>query len=328
MSAFFSIQCVETLITVRVFPDGRYFMQFRSEGDEKDVFDDDFKLPMSSPWTSDIIQRGKPDSDETVHIINTQAILNGSTTFHPANEGPAPQRHPINIVKQDGIFSTVYSLQKIFQGRRVHQKYPLLAQSMADVGTDSTDKVVETEIIMYCLKMGMDDLEGVNELKSLLKERILNHFRGVFYKAEEEGNLFGLLTNSPSDNQDTFILPGELIRTNFIPFESVLPPNFDEKCMQAMIPYINEANITVKLHDDTFKFAGILPGAITQSNADSISNDTLWWSFGSEEFINDDYVIEAASIIYHPKRIQLSIVLGALIMILSLIFISKKRKIR
>ena len=63
---------------------------------------------------------------------------------------------------------------------------------MADVGTDSTDKVVETEIIMYCLKMGMDDLEGVNELKSLLKERIIKHFRGVFFKAEYAGNLFGL----------------------------------------------------------------------------------------------------------------------------------------
>jgi hypothetical protein len=92
-----------------------------------------------------------------------------------------------------------------------------------------------------------------------------------------------------------------------------------------MNPYIEEANITVNLHDDTFKFSGTLPGAITHTNADSISNDTLWWTFNYEHFLNDDYVIEAASIVYHPNNIQKAIIAGALILLIGLILIFKKR---
>ena len=39
------LNCVETLITVNVFPDGAYHMKFHSEGDKKDIFDQDFPLP-------------------------------------------------------------------------------------------------------------------------------------------------------------------------------------------------------------------------------------------------------------------------------------------
>ena len=58
----------------------------------------------------------------------------------------------------------------------------------------------------------------------------------------------------------------------------------------------------------------------------SISNDTLWWSFSSEEFLDEDFTIEAASIIYSSARIQRIIVAGALIILLGLILISKQRK--
>ena len=325
-TAFFSMQCVETLITVRVFPDGKYHMKFHTEGDKKDVFDDDFPLPMKNPWASEIIEKGKEDSNETVHIINSEAVLKGPTVFHPETDGPAPQRHPVTIIKNDGLFSTTYSLNQIFKGRRVSQKYPLLAKSMRDAGNDSTDKIVETEIIMYCLRMGMDDLKEEMSIDDLLKERILNHFRGVFHKAEEEGNLFGVM-DKDDDRKDIFFLPRDLIEINFKPFSDDLPKNFSVACMNAMRPYIDEANVTVGLNDDTFKFAGILPGAITRSNADSILSDTLWWSFNYEDFLNDDYVIEAASIIYHPKRVQMAILISALVILIGLIFISKKRKI-
>ena len=33
------LNCVETLITVNVFPDGAYHMKFHSEGDKKDIFE-------------------------------------------------------------------------------------------------------------------------------------------------------------------------------------------------------------------------------------------------------------------------------------------------
>ena len=106
-----------------------------------------------------------------------------------------------------------------------------------------------------------------------------------------------------------------------------LPENFTQECMEAMAPYIDEANVTVNLNDDTFKFVGILPGVITRTNADSIFNDTLLWTFNYEDFLNDDYVIEAASIVYHPKKIQIAIVIGALAALVGLISISRRKRI-
>ena len=50
-ATFFSFQCVETLISVRVFPSGEYLMKLRSEGDEKDVYNDDFVLPKDNNWS-------------------------------------------------------------------------------------------------------------------------------------------------------------------------------------------------------------------------------------------------------------------------------------
>lgn len=320
------MQCVETLITVRVFANGKYHMKFRTEGDKEDVFNQDFLIPMSSPWAAEIIEKGNEDSDEIVHVIISEAVLAGNTVFHTNSNDPAPLRHPIIVQKTDRLFSTEYILRQVFNGRRVHQKYPLMAIEMQDAGNDSTGKIVETEIIMYCLDAGISDLQDIMPVKNLLKERILNHFRGVFSKAEEEGKLFGIMDDSNNENDETFVLPTQLIKTNFRPFLTDLPKNFTEACMDAMVPYIEEANVTVNLHDDTFKFAGILPGAITHTNADSISNDTLWWTFNYEHFLNDDYVIEAASIIYHPKKIQLAIVLGALSLLIALIFIFKKRQ--
>jgi len=320
-----SIQCVETLITVRVFPDGKYHMKFRTEGDKEDIFNQDFPIPMSSPWTAEIIEKGKEDSDETVHIIISEAVLSGNTLFHTNINDPAPLRHPIIVQEKNRLFSTEYFLRQVFKGRQVHQKYPLMAIEMQDTGNDSTGTIVETEIIMYCLKAGIEDLQKAMPVSDLLKARILNHFQGVFFKAEEEGKLFGIMDDNQNGKDVPFVLPKQLIETNFRPFLSDLPQNFTEACMNAMNPYIEEANITVNLHDDTFKFSGTLPGAITHTNADSISNDTLWWSFNYEHFLNDDYVIEAASIVYHPNNIQKAIITGALILLIGLILIFKKR---
>ena len=321
-ATFFSFQCVETLISVRVFSSGEYLMKLRSEGDEKDVYNDDFVLPKDNNWSVEAKEKESPDGTETIFILETQAMLVGETIFYPEDKDPSPQRHPINVKKIDHFFSTTYEMNKIFKGRQVSQKYPLLAQAMSNAGTDSIYEKVESEIIMYCLSAALEQIQ----IEELLKDRILNHFRGVFYKAEEEGKLLQILDDSRSMNDEKFSLPEKLIRANFIPFEPLLSSNFVDSCISEMKPYIKEANITVELHDDTFKFAGVLPGLITKSNADSVKNDTLWWVFNADDFLNDDYIIEAASVIYYPKRVQLTIVVitGILLLILFISYMKRK----
>ena len=135
------MQCVETLITVRVFPDGKYHMKFRTEGDKEDIYNQDFPIPMSSPWAAEIIEKEKEDSDETVHIIISEAVLSGNTLFHTNINDPAPLRHPIIVQKKNRLFSTEYILRQVFKGRHVHQKYPLMPSKCRIRGTTPLGKL-------------------------------------------------------------------------------------------------------------------------------------------------------------------------------------------
>ncbi len=187
--------------------------------------------------------------------------------------------------------------------------------------------MVQTEVVMYCLAKSMDDIDSQFEIEQLLKERILNHFNGVFYKAEEDGQLLDIFKSNAMESVDMISIPMELIRSNFKPFKDLLPVQYADACIESMRPYIYEANVTIQLNDDSFKFASALPGAILKSNADSISNDTLWWSFDLKDFMNDSYTIEAASIVYYPGRIQKAVVLGTLIILFVLFLIAKRKAI-
>jgi hypothetical protein len=94
-----------------------------------------------------------------------------------------------------------------------------------------------------------------------------------------------------------------------------------------MLPCINEANATINLNDDSFKLVSTLPGQIFMSNSDSAYNDTLMWSFDLKDFANDSYVIEAASIIYYPKKIQKAILVGTILILFVLFLIAKRKAI-
>ncbi|GIS73546.1 MAG: hypothetical protein CM1200mP10_31230 [Candidatus Neomarinimicrobiota bacterium] len=66
--------------------------------------------------------------------------------------------------------------------------------------------------------------------------------------------------------------------------------------------YSKEMHTTGQLQDDQFKFRIFLPGVVISTNADSIAGDTLLWTFGLKDFLNDDYILEAQSIVYSKKR--------------------------
>ena len=106
---------------------------------------------------------------------------------------------------------------------------------------------------MYCLRRSMKDVSTDQNVKALLQERILNHFNGVFFKAEEENKLFDLLNEGDEEKVEFLNLPEKLVRTNFKPFIDLLPRNFIDNCINRMRDYLNEANVTIQLNDDTFK---------------------------------------------------------------------------
>ena len=81
--SFFAPSCVEHLITIRVFPDGRYLMNFVSRGDSTDVFNEDFPHPFGDPWVTKI--ETEISDDEKTWIMTTSGLTRGPTAFSSGN---------------------------------------------------------------------------------------------------------------------------------------------------------------------------------------------------------------------------------------------------
>ena len=72
----------------------------------------------------------------------------------------------------------------------------------------------------------------------------------------------------------------------------------------------DELHITLDLIDDSFSCQLILPGNLEFSNADSIAGDTLFWSFELQDYMNEDFVMQAYSKISYPGRQKAGLFIG------------------
>lgn len=310
---FFSLHCVETLITVRVFPDGRFSMEMLSRGDSTDVFDRDFKHPSGPEWTSTIDQ--EQGEDEVVWSLNSFSILEGGDAYHP-EVGVGALEYPILVEKQSSFLFATYTLKHVFIGRRAFQKYPKFAKSLDQTLEDSTRWI--SEVLFYITSRAMEDLQAdeINRLEIKDYERIQNHLRNTFHRVEE----FDLYEDL-AERQAFYY-------TSFQPFMRELPAGYLQALFSAMHPYEEEMTVTLGLKDDQFIYRATLPGLITHTNADSVSGDTLIWYFGLEDFINDDYIISAKSVVYFKKGVQIIIIGGTLVLLILLTLWVKRRTSR
>lgn len=310
--AFFPMGCVETLITVRVFPDGRYAMEIFSQGDSLDIFNQDFPHPSDDNWASNVDWRLQ--DDEMIWSMKSLAVLEGDNTFN-ISDLPGPVKHRIMVEKENHYLSTTYRLKQVFTGRRAFNKYPAFASSLGGTG-DSTKWI--SEVLLYITSQAMSDLQGGNyyRLKPILFERIQHSLQGIFSRVEEK-TLFENL-----NRREIFI------RTSFRPFAPNLPNGYIDTLISAMKKYEDERQITADLKDDAWIYQVLMPGIVTSTNADSIFGDTLKWQFRLDEFINDDLIISAESIEFSVKRVQILIISGFSIIIIFLTFWLKKKKSR
>ena len=285
--------CVEHLITVRVLPDGRYTMKFVTRGDSTDVFNDDFPHPFGSPWTTHIATEIK--NEETTWIMETSGLLSGPVAFAAGESSPIQLAHPIDVKRTAGMLGTRYSVIQFFKGREVFRKYPQFGGSLGNTEDDSTE-------------------DSTTLLENILAERIENYIRG-YVDRKNFTELYSI-----GDSASLFV--DDVLQ----PFLTQLPANYPAAYQDAVDLYSNEMHITGQLQDDQFKFHIFLPGVVISTNADSIAGDTLLWTFGLKDFLNDDYILEAESIVYSKKRIQFAIiVVTLLVLIIAVILIKFKR---
>ena len=304
--------CVEHLITVRVLPDGRYTMKFVTKGDSTDVFNDDFPHPFGSPWTTHIATEIK--NEETTWIMETSGLLSGPVAFAAGESSPIQLAHPIDVKRTAGMLGTRYSVIQFFKGREVFRKYPKFGDSLGNTEDDSTKWIGEA--LYYIGTTAINDLQedSTTLLENILAERIENYIRG-YVDRKNFTELYSI-----GDSASLFV--DDVLQ----PFLTQLPANYPAAYQDAVDLYSNEMHITGQLQDDQFKFHIFLPGVVISTNADSIAGDTLLWTFGLKDFLNDDYILEAESIVYSKKRIQFAIiVVTLLVLIIAVILIKFKR---
>ena len=308
----FAPSCVEHLITIRVFPDGRYLMDFVSRGDSTDVFNEDFPHPFGDPWVTNI--ETEITDDEKTWIMNTSGLLYVPPAFSSGHSSLVEVAHPIDVRFEKGFFGTHYFVSQFFKGREVFRKYPKFGNSMSSIDNDTTEWI--SEALYYIGSTAVYDLQkdSTTMINSLLADRMENYIRG-YVDRKNFTELYSIEDSS-----------GLFVRDILNPFLDELPSTYELAFQELVDLYSKEMHITGQLRDDQFKFHIFLPGVVITTNADSISGDTLMWTFGLKEFLNDDYILHAESIIYSKKRIQIGIIiLLGLVLIIAFFFIKFKR---
>tara|TARA_B100000809_G_scaffold67433_1_gene64382 strand:+ start:2627 stop:3490 length:864 start_codon:yes stop_codon:yes gene_type:complete len=287
-------------------------MKFVTRGDSTDVFNDDFPHPFGSPWTTHIATEIK--NEETTWIMETSGLLSGPVAFAAGESSPIQLAHPIDVKRTVGMLGTRYSVIQFFKGREVFRKYPKFGDSLGNTEDDSTKWIGEA--LYYIGTTAINDLQedSTTRLENILAERIENYIRG-YVDRKNFTELYSI-----GDSASLFV--DDVLQ----PFLTQLPANYPAAYQDAVDLYSNEMHITGQLQDDQFKFHIFLPGVIISTNADSIAGDTLLWTFGLKDFLNDDYILEAESIVYSKKRIQFAIiVVTLLVLIIAVILIKFKR---
>lgn len=306
LTAIYIPSCVENLITVHVHPDGQYSMLFRTKGDSTDVFDSDFPHPSGPEWSTHISKEVNNETD--VWTMLTTGMISGSYIFTSRSDSLTSLQHPIQVIKKEGYFATRYILRNVFVGRQVYRKYPAFAQSLQQSDEDSTRWL--EDVFIYMTTQGLKDLQKDPEttINDELADRIENHIRNTMVRIGQK-DLFEELENKLS-----FI--DQMLR----PFSKDLPIGYVTLLSNATDVYEEELKLTNDLHDDQFEYRAMMPGVISWTNADTMIQDTLFWSFGLQKFLNDDHIIEASSVVYSSQRIQTAVIIIAVLFLTVLYF--------
>lgn len=311
ISVIFFTSCVETIIYVQVHPNGRYNINFITKGDSTDVFNHDFPHPAGPVWITNVEKI--PGEDDDIWVMKTSGMANGALLFTAREDSLTALQHPLQVERKEGYFTTRYTLRNVFKGRQVYRKYPAFGRSLQESDKDSTRWL--DEALYYMCTAAISDLQNDPEtsINSDLSERVLNHIHNTLARVSQK-DLFEELVN-----KQNFI--DQMLK----PFNNDLPQGYGTLLNKSTDKYEEELRLTSNLQDDQFQYRVLMPGAVTSTNADTIINDTLMWSFGLQQYINDDYVIEAASIVYSPQRIQIAILISA-VLVLAILYLAYKRR--
>ncbi len=300
---FLTYGCVEHLFFIRIYPAGQTEIRIRSSGDSTDIYDSDFLHPAdSSIWkTTFSIDSSEQD---LLWIKETKGFIEAENTALPGGNRYGVQTYPLNVSVTKGWVTTTYTFNQTFNGREMFTKVPQLGDAIRkNIANDSTQWM--TESFSYIIRKSLQDLHSDPELASPygMEDRLLTHFNNYLTRVDHEELYAELATNKL-----------RLLYTILSPFEKDLPTDYIPKLAAAMNPYEEDIRITAGLQDDQFGLALIMPGRIVDTNADTLVGDTLKWTFGLTDFLNDSFSLQASSMVISTTMFQKTVVITTLLL--------------
>ena len=304
-----NISCVENIIFIQVYPDGQTYLRFFSVGDSTDIHDKDFQHPFKNNWNGNSsFNLSKTDS---LWKITTEAIYNDSIfVFRPQNS----LSFNIQRTEEEKALSSFYNIKMDFIGRNIKTHYPLLYKALNDNKLDSLEWLPEAMTVI--INLSLIDLENdtaKNNYK-INRPRLVNHFKNSFTRITTFEDLKYIQKNRL-----------EFIKTTIKPFK--IGDEFSKDLAEKMKMHENYLKASLDLKDDSFVVKILMPGEILSANSLTMNQDTLIWKFGLDSLLNEDYSLQATSVLYSKKKIQkTSILIVCFLLILGIILVTKQKR--
>jgi hypothetical protein len=280
--------CVEHKFSFTVSPDGSYEVKYKGHGDKNDLMDFDFSLPTDAKWTiNSTLENTEAESyDYTAHrLFNRNEYF--PNTFYKGDSiyFESLLKHKIKVKHFNWFFRETFSFDAEIEGRNVGSKYPLVEQFILD--TENPPKGWLKEAIMYLLTETLNQADIEWNTRPIINSELLNW----------KNNELEMLSDSTLLDEIEFYKNMGLD----IIMQPASPHLYNE--MDSIFKTLeDELQITLDLIDDSFSFQLILPGNLESTNADSTASDTLFWEFGLQNYMNENFVMQAHSKINYPRR--------------------------
>jgi len=292
----FTISCVEHKFSFTVSPDGSYQAEYKGHGDKNDLTDFDFPLPQGAKWIiNSTFENAEADSyDYTAHRLFNRNE-NFPPTFYKEDSiyFESLLKHQIKLKHCNWLFRETYSFNVEIVGRKVGSKYPQVSQFILD--TENPPAGWLKEALMYLLTETLNQADIEWNTRPIITAEL----------HDWEKNELGLVSDSTLIEEIDYYKNMGLD----IIMQPASPHLYNE--MDSIFKSLeDELHITLDLIDDSFSFQLILPGNLEFSNTDSIAGDTLFWSFELQDYMNEDFVMQAHSKINYPGRQKAGLFIG------------------
>ena len=294
--------CVEHKFSFIVSPDGSYQVEYKGHGDKNDLTDFDFPLPTGAKWTiNSTLENTEAESyDFTAHRLFKRNEY-FPTTFYKGDSIYVESllKHKIKVKHYNWFFRETFTFDAKIGGRNVSTKYPLVEQFILDTENPPAGWLKET--LMYLLTETLNQAEIEWNTRPIITAELLN-WKNNELEILSDSTLLEEIDYYKNMGLDIIMQPAS-------------PHLYNE--MDSIFKSLeDELHITLDLIDDSFSFQLILPGNLESTNADSSASDTLFWEFGLQNYMNEDFVMKANSEINYPGRQKAGLFIGFIAILL------------